>query len=61
MPRPDSPSPGKTRLSLYLRHSLWSPRKRPRSKGGEPEREPVEPDKPRHLSGGAAAALEFDD
>ena len=29
-------------------------------KGGEPEREPVEPPRPKNLSGGAAAALEFD-
>ena len=35
-------------------------RKRPRRKGGEPEREPVEPDNPKPLSGGAAAELEFD-
>jgi len=36
-------------------------RKRPRRKGGEPERAPVEPPNPKLLSGGAAAELEFDD
>lgn len=34
---------------------------RRRKPGNEPEREPVEPDNPRPLSGGAAAPLEFDD
>jgi hypothetical protein len=33
----------------------------PPRKGGEPEREPVEPHNPKPLSGGAAAELEFDD
>jgi hypothetical protein len=33
----------------------------PRPKGGEAEREPVESPRPRPLSGGAAAELEFDD
>jgi hypothetical protein len=36
-------------------------RKRRKPKGGSAELEPVEPDKPNLLSGGAAAALEFDD
>lgn len=38
----------------------WA-RKRPRRKGSEPEREPVEPKNPKLLSGGAAAELEYDD
>jgi len=37
------------------------PLKRPRPKGQEPEREPVEPPRPNLLSGGAAAELEFDE
>ena len=36
-------------------------RKRPKRKGGSAELEPVKPDKPNLLSGGAAAELEFDD
>jgi hypothetical protein len=34
---------------------------RKRRKPGEPEGEPVEPNRPNTLSGGAAAELEFDD
>jgi hypothetical protein len=37
------------------------PRKRRKPKGGSAELEPVEPNKPNLLSGGAAAELEFDD
>jgi hypothetical protein len=37
------------------------PRKRRKPRGGSAELEPVEPNKPSLLSGGAAAALEFDD
>jgi hypothetical protein len=37
------------------------PRKRRKPKGGSAELEPVEPNKPNVLSGGAAAALEFGD
>ncbi len=60
MPRSDPPGPGKG-LKIS-RMSRWRPppRKRPR-KGGEAEREPVEPPNPKLLSGGAAAELEFDD
>lgn len=47
------------RWSLTLR--IARTRKRPRRKGGEPEREPVEPHNPKLLLGGAAAELEFDD
>ena len=36
-------------------------RKRPKRRGGEGELMPVEPDRPNTLSGGAAAALEFDE
>jgi hypothetical protein len=39
----------------------WTSRKRRPSKGDDLEREPVEPPKPKNLSGGAAAELEFDD
>ena len=60
MPRPDLPRSRKG-LSLYLDVRPKPPRKRPPRKGGEPEREPVEPRNPRPLSGGAAAELEFDD
>jgi len=42
-------------LRMYLRPKR--PRRRPR--GGLPE--PVEPNSPKNLSGGAAAALEYDD
>ena len=53
-----------TYLNL-MRNLRWlGPKKRkrpPRKGGGEPEREPVEPDKPRPLQGGAAAELQFDD
>jgi hypothetical protein len=38
-----------------------SPRKRRKPKGGSAELEPVKPDRPNLLSGGAAAELEFDD
>ncbi|HEV2816212.1 MAG TPA: hypothetical protein VGW40_03180 [Allosphingosinicella sp.] len=37
------------------------PNRRRRRRGNEPEREPVEPDNPRPLAGGAAAPLEYDD
>lgn len=37
------------------------PRKPPRPKGGDAEREPVEPPRPNPLAGGAAAELEFDE
>ena len=37
------------------------PRKRRPPKGGEPEFAPVEPPKPRPLTGGAAVELEFDE
>ena len=63
MPRPDPPSdraapPGDWRTPYPLR-----PRglRRRRPKGGEAERDPVEPPRPKPLSGGAAAELEFDD
>jgi hypothetical protein len=42
-------------LRKYLRPS------RPGKSPGSGVPEPVEPDSPKHLSGGAAAALEFDD
>ena len=46
------------------RYFGWlGPKKRrrpPRKGGGDLEREPVEPNKPRPLQGGAAAELEFD-
>lgn len=61
MPRADPTRPSRTSVSLtvYLNRP---PRKPPRRrKGGEPEREPVEPPRPTPLSGGAAAALEYDD
>ena len=42
-------------LSFYLKP------KRPRGNGGTNVAEPVEPNSPKPLSGGAAAALEFDE
>jgi hypothetical protein len=63
MPRPDPPRdpaspPGDWRSPYPLR-----PRKpmRRKPKSGDGEREPVEPPRPRPMSGGAAAELEFDD
>lgn len=72
MPRPDPIGPDKgltvsisvyplPRVSISVYPLPRPPRKRPRRKGGEAEREPVESPNPRPLSGGAAAALEFDD
>jgi len=60
---------GMARFSIRPVRIVWSAglirssvtRKRPRRKGGEPERAPVEPPNPKLLSGGAAAELEFDD
>jgi hypothetical protein len=70
MPRPDPPTGRQGRISVSVslaavpsgaaRRGLPK-KKRPRRNGNEPEREPVAPDKPRPLSDGAAAALEFDD
>jgi hypothetical protein len=66
MPTPDLPPShgGHVRIGGRFRvHFGPSPgptRKPPRRKGDEPEREPVEP-RPKNLSGGGAAALEFDD
>ncbi|HEX6375930.1 MAG TPA: hypothetical protein VFZ91_09420 [Allosphingosinicella sp.] len=51
-------------LKAILRRAAWPgpvPRKRPGPEGGDAEREPVEPPRPKPLSGGAAAELEFDD
>ena len=53
-----------TYLNLMRKMRWLGPKKRkrpPRKGGDELEREPVEPDKPRPLEGGAAAALEFDE
>jgi hypothetical protein len=62
MPRPDPPHAAKAKLRVsFSSYPKRPPRKPPRRKGNEPEREPVEPDKPRPLSGGAAAELEFGD
>jgi hypothetical protein len=59
MKRPMAPRDPFRTLKARLR---WlGPRKRPRPKGGDAEREPVEPPRPNPLSGGAAAELEFDD
>ena len=58
--RPPRPSEGLTMLQI----NAWIERrfgKRKRRRGGEPEREPVTPDRPRPLSGGAAAELEYDE
>lgn len=64
MPIPDTPKWRKLRNLLRRPPTpprpLGSGRKRPKRKGGEPEREPVEPNNPRPLSGGAAAELEYD-
>lgn len=49
------------RLTLDLGRLTRKGRRPPRRKGGDLEREPVEPDKPSLLSGGAAAELEFDE
>ncbi|HYI64623.1 MAG TPA: hypothetical protein VEW71_07035 [Allosphingosinicella sp.] len=62
MPRPDPIGPYKGLTVSISAYALpRPPKKRPRRKGGEAEREPVESPNPRPLSGGAAAALEFDD
>jgi len=62
MPRPDPTGPDKRPTGSFAVYQVARPpRKRPRRKGGEAEREPVESPNPRPLSGGAAAALEFDD
>ena len=62
MPSPEPPDPDRSaRILRILRSRRGPPPKRPRRKGGEPEREPVEPPNPRPLSGGAAAELEYDD
>jgi hypothetical protein len=45
----------------WLDGFLPSRRRRRPDGDPEPEREPVEPPRPRDLSGGAAAELEFDD
>ena len=66
MPRP---SDFERRRDAYLDFARYlgfihrdKKRKPPRRKGGcDLEREPVEPDKPRPLEGGAAAALGFDE
>jgi len=63
MPSPDPLHNGKAKLGGYhlgLRLTLPGKKGR-RRKGGELEREPMAPDKPKTLSGGAAAALEFDE
>lgn len=50
------------KLTGNLRWLGPNKRKRPPRKGGDDlEREPVEPDRPRPLQGGAAAALEYDE
>ena len=61
MLRPN-PTPAR-RIWISLRLDRWvsGPLKRRPRKGGEAEREPVEPPRPRPLAGGAAAELEFDD
>lgn len=67
MPRRDSPHTGRTKLGGFHLGRLSGTardglnRKRSPRKRGEPEPMPVEPDKPKGLSGGAAVALEFDD
>ena len=61
MPRPDALRPEKRQIDLSFAMRLLGRRKRPRETGGGLVPEPVEPDRPNSLSGGAAAALEFDD
>jgi hypothetical protein len=69
MPLPDPPSqPRKRRrLPIALRDALDSMadfakrRRRGRRKDLDDGGVPVEPNKPKNLSGGAAAALEFED
>ena len=65
MPRPDDFKSRKNAyldFARYLRFLDRGKRKPPRRKGGgDLECEPVAPDKPRPLEGGAAAALEFDE
>lgn len=59
---PDAFNTGKMRALLRMRIRLsLGGRKRPRRPSGTAEGEPVEPRHPDTLSGGAAAALEFDD
>ena len=48
-------------LTVYLGALRRGPRKPKKRKPEGGELVPVEPDKPKTLSGGAAAALEFDD
>ena len=67
MPFPDLP-PRKRRFdpsrSFGIQFSGWietQKRRRRRRRDLDDGGVPVEPDKPRNLSGGAAAALEFDD
>jgi hypothetical protein len=48
-------------IRAYLGAIRKPGRKRPKRRGGEGEPVPVAPDKPNMLSGGAAAALEFDE
>jgi hypothetical protein len=69
MPQPDLPSPDqRARRRRRSRHHR-PPFQEPLRYGGKRKRDrdmddggvPVEPNSPRGLSGGAAAALEFDD
>jgi hypothetical protein len=52
-------------FALHIRAALTAvrrpDRKRPKRRGGEGELVAVAPDRPNTLSGGAAAALEFDE
>jgi hypothetical protein len=70
MPRHDIPNPGQKLgkvsairvprdLVVYFLQ-LGKKRRRPPERGGGTLPEPVEPPRPRPLSGGAAAELEFD-
>jgi hypothetical protein len=54
--------PAAAALALAL-HRLHQDRRKPKRKGKDPDRGgvPVEPNRPNTLTGGAAAALEFDD
>jgi hypothetical protein len=68
MPRPDLPHArepgalrGRSRWTQPFRDFLRNGGKRKRDRDLDDGGVLVEPDKPRNLSGGAAAALEFDD
>ena len=59
-PRHDSPNDSEA-FARYLRRWDWPKSRRKRDRDLDEGGVPVDPNKPRTLEGGAAAALEFDD